>query len=121
MSLVGDVSTLAAVLGCRVTWIDMISWRSSPWPNIVERWFGKLTTKLLQCGVRTSVHALEADIRAWIKTGMTTRNSYLDQDRRRTRSSTASADIVNESLTETLACLCPRCDSYSIPTKPPSS
>jgi len=41
---------------------------SSSWLNIVERWFGELTTKLLQRGVHTSVQALEADIRAWIDT-----------------------------------------------------
>jgi transposase len=41
---------------------------SSSWLNIVERWFGELTTKLLQRGVHTSVQALEADIRAWIET-----------------------------------------------------
>jgi transposase/transcriptional regulator with XRE-family HTH domain len=41
---------------------------SSSWLNQVERWFAELTTKLLQRGVHTSVHALEADIRAWIQT-----------------------------------------------------
>jgi transposase/DNA-binding CsgD family transcriptional regulator len=41
---------------------------SSSWLNQVERWFAELTTKLLQRGVHTSVHALEADIRAWIET-----------------------------------------------------
>jgi transposase len=41
---------------------------SSSWLNQVERWFGELTTKLLQRGVHTSVHALEVDIRAWIQT-----------------------------------------------------
>jgi hypothetical protein len=34
----------------------------------VERWFGELTTKLLQRGVHNSVQALEADNRAWIET-----------------------------------------------------
>jgi transposase len=41
---------------------------SSSWLNMVERWFGELTTKLLQRGVHKSVQALEADIRAWIDT-----------------------------------------------------
>ena len=41
---------------------------SSSWLNQVERWFAELTTKLLQRGVHTNVHALEADIRAWIET-----------------------------------------------------
>jgi transposase len=40
----------------------------SSWLNMVERWFGELTTKLLQRGVHKSVQALEADIRAWIDT-----------------------------------------------------
>ena len=40
---------------------------SSSWLNQVERWFAELTAKLLQRGVHTSVHALEADIRAWIE------------------------------------------------------
>ena len=35
---------------------------------MVERWFGELTTKLIQRGVHKSVQALEADIRAWIET-----------------------------------------------------
>jgi transposase len=39
---------------------------SSSWLNQVERFFGELTTKLLQRGVHTSVQALEADIRKWI-------------------------------------------------------
>ena len=41
---------------------------SSSWLNMVERWFGELTSKLLQRGVHKSVQALEADIRAWIDT-----------------------------------------------------
>jgi len=40
---------------------------SSSGLNMVERWFGELTTKLLQRGVHKSVQALEADIRNWIK------------------------------------------------------
>ena len=39
---------------------------SSSWLTMVERWFGELTTKLLQRGVHKSVQALEADIRNWI-------------------------------------------------------
>ena len=41
---------------------------SSSWLNMVERWFGELTTKLLQRGVHKSAQALEADIRGWIDT-----------------------------------------------------
>jgi len=41
---------------------------SSSWLNLVERWFGELTTKKLQRGAHTSVRALNADIRTWIKT-----------------------------------------------------
>jgi transposase len=40
---------------------------SSSWLNPVERWFGELTTKLIQRGVHKSVPALEADIRRWIE------------------------------------------------------
>jgi transposase len=41
---------------------------SSSWLNMVERWFGELTTKLLQRGVHKNLQVLEADIRAWIET-----------------------------------------------------
>ena len=41
---------------------------SASWLNLVERWFGELTTKKLQRGTHRSVRALNADIRAWIAT-----------------------------------------------------
>ena len=41
---------------------------SSSWLNLVERWFGELTTKLLRRGAHRSVTALNQDIRAWITT-----------------------------------------------------
>jgi transposase len=41
---------------------------SSSWLNLVERWFAELTTKKLRRGAHRSVGALNADIRAWIKT-----------------------------------------------------
>jgi len=41
---------------------------SSSWLNLVERWFGELTTKLLKRATHRSVAALNADIRAWMKT-----------------------------------------------------
>jgi transposase len=41
---------------------------SSSWLNLVERWFSELTTKALRRGSHRSVRALNADIRAWIKT-----------------------------------------------------
>jgi transposase len=41
---------------------------SSSWLNLVERWFGELTTKKLQRGTHRSVRALNRDIRAWIDT-----------------------------------------------------
>jgi transposase len=41
---------------------------SGSWRNMVERWFGELTTKKIKCGARTSVKALEKDIRDWITT-----------------------------------------------------
>jgi len=41
---------------------------SSSWLNLLERWFGELTSKLLKRGTHRSVAALNTDIRAWIKT-----------------------------------------------------
>jgi transposase len=41
---------------------------SSSWLNLVERWFGELTSKLLKRGTHRSVAALNTDIRAWIET-----------------------------------------------------
>src|SRR4051812_48764556 len=41
---------------------------SSSWLNLVERWFGELTSKKLRRGAHRSVQALNADIRAWIET-----------------------------------------------------
>jgi transposase len=40
----------------------------SSWINQVERWFAYITDELIRRGSHTSVHALEADIRAWVKT-----------------------------------------------------
>ena len=40
---------------------------SSSWINQVERWFGFLADQKIRRGAHKSVHALEADIRAWIK------------------------------------------------------
>jgi transposase len=39
---------------------------SASWLNLVERWFGELTNKLLRRGAHRSVRQLNADIRAWI-------------------------------------------------------
>jgi transposase len=41
---------------------------SSSWLNLVERWFGELTSKLLRRGTHRSVRDLNADIRSWIDT-----------------------------------------------------
>lgn len=41
---------------------------SGSWLNMVERWFGELTTKKIKRGAHTSVKALEKDIREWITT-----------------------------------------------------
>lgn len=41
---------------------------SSSWINLVERWFGELTTKLLKRGQHRSVRQLNSDIRHWIDT-----------------------------------------------------
>src|SRR6266571_2081397 len=68
---------------------------SSSWLNMVERWFGELTSKLLQRGVHKSVQALEADIRAWIDTWNEDPTPTCGQ-RPPTRSSTASQHFANE-------------------------
>ena len=41
---------------------------SSSWLNLVERWFGELTTKKLQRGTHRSVRDLNKDIRTCIET-----------------------------------------------------
>jgi transposase len=41
---------------------------SASWLNLVERWFAELTTKQLRRGAHRSTRALNADIRAWMKT-----------------------------------------------------
>jgi transposase len=38
----------------------------SSWLNLVERWFGELTTKLLKRGAHRTVRQLNTEIRAWI-------------------------------------------------------
>jgi transposase len=40
----------------------------SSWLNLVERWFGELTTKKIKRGAHRSVTELEHDIKAWIET-----------------------------------------------------
>jgi transposase len=40
---------------------------SSSWLNQVERWFGFLSDQKIRRGSHKSVHALEADIRSWVK------------------------------------------------------
>ena len=39
----------------------------SSWLNLVERWFGELTTKLLRRGAHRTVRQLNTEIRAWIE------------------------------------------------------
>jgi len=41
---------------------------SGSWLNMVERWFGELTTKKIKRGAHMSVNALEKDIKEWIAT-----------------------------------------------------
>ena len=41
---------------------------SGSWLNMVERWFGELTTKKIKRGAHMSVAALEKDIKEWITT-----------------------------------------------------
>jgi transposase len=50
---------------------------SSSWLNLVERWFGELTTKKLQRGTHRSVRALNADIRNWIDTWNSNPRPYI--------------------------------------------
>jgi len=40
---------------------------SASWLNMVERWFGELTTKKIKRGAHTNVPNLEKDIREWIE------------------------------------------------------
>ena len=40
---------------------------SGSWLNMVERWFGELTTKKIKRGAHTNVPNLERDIRQWIE------------------------------------------------------
>jgi transposase len=40
----------------------------SSWLNLVERWFGELTTKKIKRGAHRSVSELERDIKDWVKT-----------------------------------------------------
>jgi len=40
----------------------------SSWLNLVERWFGELTTKKIKRGAHCSVPELERDIEDWVKT-----------------------------------------------------
>lgn len=62
----------------------------SSWINQVERWFAYLTDQKLRRGVHKSVHALEADIRAWIKTWNTNPKPFIW---------TKTAEEILESLT----------------------
>ena len=41
---------------------------SSSWLNLVERWFGELTTKKLQRSAHRSIKDLTADLDAWVAT-----------------------------------------------------
>ena len=41
---------------------------SSSWLNLVERWFGELTSKKLRRGTHRSVRELNSDIRGWVTT-----------------------------------------------------
>ncbi len=66
----------------------------SSWMNQVERWFGLLTDKLIRRGARTSVQALENDIKDWIATW---------NDNPRPFTWTKTADEILSSLADYLA------------------
>ena len=63
---------------------------SSSWLNLVERWFGELTTKKLQRGTHRSVRALNTDIRNWIDNWNDNPRAYVW---------TKTADQILESIT----------------------
>src|SRR5947209_19688332 len=69
---------------------------SSSWINLVERWFGELTTKLLRRGAHRSVRQLNAEIRRWIDTWNETPKRSCGP-RPPTRSSNQSPATANES------------------------
>jgi transposase len=69
---------------------------SSSWINLVERWFGELTTKLLRRGTHPTVRALNADIRASIDTWNETPDPTSGPSPQN-RSSNRSPDTANES------------------------
>jgi len=50
---------------------------SGSWLNMVERWFGELTTKKIKRGAHTSVQNLERDIREWIQLWNTEPRPYV--------------------------------------------
>jgi transposase len=49
----------------------------SSWLNLVERWFGELTTKLLKRGAHRTVRQLNTEIRAWIENWNETPRPYV--------------------------------------------
>jgi transposase len=63
---------------------------SASWLNLVERWFAELTTKQLRRGAHRSTRALNADIRAWMKTWNDNPKPYVW---------TKTADQILESIT----------------------
>ena len=69
---------------------------SSSWINLVERWFGELTTKLLRRGAHRSVRALNADIASGSTPGTRT-PAPTSGPRPPSKSSTRSAATANES------------------------
>ena len=63
---------------------------SSSWLNLVERWFGELTTKKLQRGTHRTVRAPNTDIRNWIDNWNDNPRAYVW---------TKTADQILESIT----------------------
>ena len=76
---------------------------SSSWLNLVERWFGELTTKKLQRGTHRSGRALNTDIRNWIKTWNDNPRPYV-WTKPPTRSSTASPGTASELMIHDTSC-----------------
>jgi transposase len=70
---------------------------SSSWLNLVERWFGELTTKKLRRATHRSVRQLNTEIRAWIDTWNDNPRPFVWTPRPPTRSSNRSPPTATES------------------------
>jgi transposase len=72
---------------------------SGSWLNLIERWFGELTSRVLRRGTHRTVRELNTDIRKWIANWKRT-PAHTCGPRPLIRSWTASPHIAHESLTQ---------------------